>query len=158
MKYLPGLLLLAAFSATAAESTTPAFSNDPSKPQPQVQIAPTEQDTTPASTRTAAQWQSYDAPLRSCIQGDTIIPTKDNKVLNYIFSNESDTNATLSVLGWKKGACAIDFTEGTLVKSCHFNHGSLKLLMDNLLNPTFFDPNGSLATVLTEACQAPVQT
>jgi hypothetical protein len=156
MRYLlGGVLLLTAFLAYADEPT--AFGDDPSKPTPEIHITPAEQNQTPASSSSNAEWQSYDAPIRNCIQGDIIIPTKGNKILNYIFSNDTDTNATLSILGWKKDVCAINFSEGTLIKNCTFNRAALKILMDNLLNATLFDPNGKFAQTLSMACQSTVQ-
>jgi len=99
-----------------------------------------------------AQWQAYCQPIRECIQGDTIIPTKGNKIFSYLFNNDADTNATVSILGWKNNKCHIDFKEGTLIKSCALNRRVLRELMSQLLNPDQFNPAGAFAQNLVGSC------
>jgi hypothetical protein len=136
------------------DNNPPGYSADISKPTESFSAASND-TVTKESTSTAscdAQWQAYCRPIRECVEGDVIIPTKGNKIFSYLFNNDADTNATLSILGWKNKKCRIDFKEGSLVKSCTFNHRVLNELMSKLLNPDQFNPSSTFAQNLAGSC------
>jgi hypothetical protein len=151
MRYLLGCFLLA--SSVVYADTPPAFDADPSKPSPDVNIPTAQPDNKPVTPQSKSAWHDYDKPLAECVQGDTIIPSANNSVLSFLFSNTTDTNVTMSVVGWKKSKCSVNFSEGTFIKSCQLSSPQMKMLMDSLLDSSQFDPNGSFAQVLTSNCQ-----
>jgi hypothetical protein len=156
MRYLLGLALVLLFSVNTAYADTqnpPGFEADISKPAPGVNVMPAQPDDKPVTPQSKYAWSSYDQPLRACVQGDTILPSANNKILSFLFNNTAETNATMSIQGWKGSHCAINFSEGTLVRSCLLTSATLKALMDNLLNPTQFDVTSKLAQKLTDECQ-----
>ncbi len=155
MKVFSGLFLLCSMVSIAAYADTnpPGFEADISKPTPQMNVAPAQADNIPASLNSKSAWGNYDKPIRNCIQGDTVLPSENNKILNFLFNNNADTNALMSIQGWKRSRCVINFSEGTIVKSCHLTRSTLNLLMDNLLNPTQFDINSKFAQTLNIQCQ-----
>lgn len=136
--------------------TPPGYSADISKPVENgaAQTSVSESSDTDAKVTQScnSEWKAYCAPIRECIEGDTIIPSKNNKLLSYLFNNDSDTNVTLSILGWKKNKCLVQFKEGTLVKSCALNQRVLREMMSALLNSGAFDPNSEFAQSLTGSC------
>lgn len=156
MRIFSGLFLLCSMISVAAyaDANPPGFSADISKPTPEINVQPAQVDNKPASLQSESAWANYDKPIRNCIQGDTILPSENNKILNFLFNNNADTNATMSIQGWKSSHCLINFSEGTIVKSCRLTHATLNLLMDNLLNPTQFDINSRFAQELTLQCQS----
>lgn len=157
MRVFSGLLLglLCSISSVTAyaDANPPGFEADISKPTPEINVQPAQIDNKPASMKSESAWANYDRPIRNCIQGDTILPSDNNKILNFLFNNNADTNATMSIQGWKGGHCLINFSEGTILKSCRLTRLTLNQLMDNLLNPTQFDTISKFAQTLNMQCQ-----
>ena len=156
MRYLLGsafILLFSVITAYADNQNPPGFEADISKPSPSVNVSLPQADNKSVTQQSKQAWGSYDQPLRECVQGDTILPSANNKILGFLFSNAADTNATMSIQGWKGSHCAVNFSEGTLVKSCLLTSETLKTLMASLLNPTQFDINSNFAQRLSAECQ-----
>lgn len=157
MRIFSGLFLLILYSTVGltayADVNPPGFSADISKPTPEINVEPVQADSKPASLQSESAWANYDRPIRNCVQGDTILPSENNKILNFLFNNNADTNATMSIQGWKGSHCIINFSEGTVVKSCRLTRVTLNFLMDNLLNPTQFNINSRFAQTLNTQCQ-----
>jgi hypothetical protein len=157
MRYLSGVflsLLFPVMTVYADNASPPGFEADISKPSAGINVTVPQPDDKPVTPQSKSAWSSYDQPLRNCVPGDTILPSANNKILSFLFNNQADTNATMSIQGWKGAHCQVKFSEGTLVKSCLLTSSSLKALMDNLLDPAGFDINSPFAQRLSEACQS----
>ncbi len=161
MKLLTGIsLCLLASVAYADQSTPPAFHTDPSKPEAQVQVSPSQADNVAVSKNTQTKWKNYDSPLRNCVKGDTILPSSGNDLFSVMFHNNAQVNITMSVLGWKQKECQVNFSEAANVLYCQFNSSELQGLMKAILNSDKFLPTDPFAQTLNSNCQStpPVTT
>lgn len=136
----------------------PAFRTDPSKSVPVIQVAPQQADTVPVSPGTQKAWEVYDSPLRECIQGDSVIPSSGQDLFSYMFQNNAQVDITMSIQGWTKKQCLVNFSEATLIQYCHFNDQELKNLMKAILNSDKFQPTSSFAQTLSTNCSPTAPT
>ena len=151
-------LLLIVLSLNTVQAFAGGFQQDSSKPTALVSVTPLETSQASVSPHTNAQWHAYDAPIRQCIQGDTILPSSGNDLFSYLFHNNSPVDITLSIKGWKydkqhKPQCQMNFAEGMNVMACHFASPELVELMQNIVNPDKFSSTSNFAQLLNQRCQ-----
>lgn len=145
-------LFLGMSVAYADDAIPPAYRTDPSKPVPLAQISPAQADTAPVSPGTNKAWKTYDSPLRECVKGDTIMPSSGHDLFSFMFHNNAQIDITMSIQGWQKKQCLVNFSEATIVQYCHFNDNELKDLLKAILLSDQFDPTASFAQVLSSNC------
>jgi hypothetical protein len=140
---------------SGANQPAGAFQNDPSAPAPNIdsEIPQYQLDHAAVTPQSNMQWDTYNRPLRDCLQGNTIIPSNGNDLFGFLFNTNSPANVNMAIQGWKNGSCAVNFTEGTAVMYCRLGKEILDEFMHSLLYDNQFDRAGSLAQTLTEDCQ-----
>lgn len=140
---------------THSPTTVMGFQEDSSKPTAENNLVILEPDHADVSLKSHQKWNIYNQPIRNCVQGDTIIPVQNNKILAFLFDNAIDlsANVTMSVLGYKKKGCTVHFIQGNQKRTCLLNKKLLAIFMDSLLNPNVFDVNSPDAQKILLACK-----
>lgn len=154
MKLISLVALFLGISVAYADQTAtpPAFRTDPSQPVPLSHVSPQQADNSPVSAGTNTAWHNYDSPLRECIKGDSVIPSSGHDLFSFMFHNSAQANITMSIQGWDKKQCLVNFSEATNVLYCHFDSLELQNLMTAILMSDQFLPTNPFAQTISSNC------